>query len=615
MEFLILKENKENTMKTGYVIGKTGTRFLNVSNQSEPYITSEYLVIKDALQGDILAEVIETSILPCVDDSLLPEGCITTFLEKLGFELSKPVFFSKVKILKDLSYPIMPNSEVIPAKYEEISSIISKAKKEDSMVIGIIKGTEHSQKELPKELSNISPLWENGQAIHQKGIPFLLNHHAFREYPHLGLFGSSGSGKSFAMRTILEELMKLRVPALCFDPHYEMKFEGLMKGLGNEFQIDYHNRYEEFVIGKNVGIQFSDLSTLELISLFEFIDGLTEPQRNALEILYEKGDTFEHLQNKINELKNAFELMDSFKSNPKNGYPNLTPLQKELYNTCKDRISGASTLQALGWKCVSLKNTEIFNNNTNGVQAAIRNGKLAIIQGDITRLKMISAYLINKLYQKRRFYIDKDGDFFPPFFIIADEAHNFAPETGKNTPTRSVLRKIGQEARKYGVFLGLSTQRPCNLDSTLLAQLNTKFIFRLNNETDMNVARIEGNLTQLQTSTLPDLSSGNCFISSAILTKTYPIRFRTTFSKAPNVLDPFNELNEMFSYTENELEDILMNYLPIDSMKLGKKIPEIANQLGKTLSTKELIDVLDELARKGMITKTKIPGIGVKYEK
>lgn len=604
-------------MIKGYIVGKTSTKLLNIVNQEKPYIQSEFLIIKDELQGDIPCEVIETNIIPFVEESVLPEGITTRFIEKLGIDVDKVIFMAKVKVLKDLQYPILPSAEVLRAKYEEIATIISKAKPDDSMVVGIIKGTELSQSELPSELQNVAPLWENGSAVNQKGVPLMINHHSFREYPHIGLFGSSGSGKSFAMRVLIEELMKLGVPTLAFDPHNEMRFEGIMNGLDDEFKKDFKSKYNEFVIGENVGIKFADLTFNELATLFDFIDGLTEPQRNALEILYDKGDTLPYLKNKITALKNAFDKVEMQKnSRGKRGDDliSFTPLETELYEQCKTKISGAITLQALSWKCVSLENTGIFVSDISEVKKAMIQGKSAIIRGDITRLQMISSYLISKLYKARRNYIDDDGDYFPPFFTVVDEAHNFAPAEGRQTPTRSILRKIGQEARKYGVFLMLCTQRPKNLDATLLAQLNTKFIFRLTDKTDIEVAKIEGNLSNNQVETLPDLASGNCFVSSAILNKTYPVRFRTTFSKAPNVSDPFDELKIKLSTPSSSIEEVVMKFLPLDTIGVGRKLVDIKKELGYEISPKDVINALESLAEKGLVTKQKVPGIGVKYK-
>lgn len=607
--------------KIGKVLGTAKTRQLNVANQTAPYIQSEYLIINDELQGKLPCEVIETTIIPFANDNVLPDGCVTEFIKAFNFDEKKPLFFAKVKILKELPYPVMPGSEVVHAKYEEISNIIIKANPDDCMVVGIIKGTELSQGELPEKLQNVAPLWEKGSAVKQKGIPLLLNHHTFREYPHIGLFGSSGSGKSFALRVICEELMKLDIPILGFDPHYELKFEGNMEGLDDKFKTDFADKYEEFVIGENVGIRFEDLNTSELLSLFEFVDPLTEPQKNAVESLFEKGETFVTLQKKIVALKEAFEIMDGKKNTGKLTKvvePDLlNAFQSDLYHKYKTKVSGAVSLQALAWKCSALEKTKIFTQNISKVKSAILNRKFAVIRGDIGRLQMISSYLISKLYKARRKYKDDktNEDYFPPFFIVLDEAHNFAPEGNHSTPTKSIIRNIGQEARKYGVFLITCTQVPKSLDGTLLKQLSTKFIFRLADQTDMDVAKRECNLTDAQVSMLPDLSSGNCFVNSPVLNKTYPVRFRTTFTKAPNVEDPFEELKKRTGHIESKLEEVLMDFLPLTTIGMARAHKNIRDAYGGKVEIEDIIACLENMVKKNLILKDDKNGIGIRYDK
>lgn len=598
-----------NDFKKGFVVGMTTLTEVFIVNDEKPYTQSEYLIIKNK-EENVSCEVIETFIVPFANDNLLPKGCTCECIKNINLNLNSTLYFAKVKILTERETPIIPESEVISAKYTDIANIIKNAEDDDSIHIGIIKGTEIAQDELPQELKNVSPLWEKGKAKTQKGVPLLLNYHSFREYPHIGLFGSSGSGKSFALRVLCEELMRLNIPALAFDPHNELKFEGIMEGLDDNFDFNFKSKYEEFVIGENVGIKFEDLNTQELISLYSFVDPLTEPQKNAVEVLYEKGDTFKTFQNKISTLKSGLDKSESKKKET------FTPLEEEMLNKYSKKVSGSASLQALLWKCISLEKTNIFNGNVFEVKNCISKRKIAIIRGDICRLQMISSYLIKKLYKMRRKYVDNNDDFFPPFFTIFDEAHNFAPEGGKNNPIKLLVREIGQEARKYGVFLMLCTQRPNNLDSTLLAQLNTKFFFRLTDSTDIEVAKVSGNLTDLDIKRLPDLSSGTCFLNSAILGKTYPIRFRTTFSKAPNVKDPFEELNTKINFkTPNELERILIKYLPITTIKLGRELINIKKEYGKDISLKEVMDCLDDMVSKNILIKDTSNPIGIKYIK
>src|SRR5262249_15389920 len=49
--------------------------------------------------------------------------------------------------------------------------------------------------------------------------------------------------------------------------------------------------------------------------------------------------------------------------------------------------------------------------------------------------------------------------------------------------------RIAKEGRKYGVFLGLVSQRPAELDSTVISQCNTLFVMRMANDRDQAILR------------------------------------------------------------------------------------------------------------------------------
>src|SRR5215217_3225598 len=56
-------------------------------------------------------------------------------------------------------------------------------------------------------------------------------------------------------------------------------------------------------------------------------------------------------------------------------------------------------------------------------------------------------------------------------------------------PTRKAISRIAKEGRKYGVFLGLVTQRPAELDSTIISQCSTLFAMRMANGRDQGIVR------------------------------------------------------------------------------------------------------------------------------
>jgi hypothetical protein len=75
--------------------------------------------------------------------------------------------------------------------------------------------------------------------------------------------------------------------------------------------------------------------------------------------------------------------------------------------------------------------------------------------------------------------------------FVCEEAHRYAP--GDKSigfgPTRKAISRIAKEGRKYGVFLGLVTQRAAELDATIISQCSTLFAMRMANERDQKVIR------------------------------------------------------------------------------------------------------------------------------
>jgi len=82
-----------------------------------------------------------------------------------------------------------------------------------------------------------------------------------------------------------------------------------------------------------------------------------------------------------------------------------------------------------------------------------------------------------------------DGAF--PLLVVCEEAHRYAPADRAIGfgPTRKAVSRIAKEGRKYGVFLGLITQRPAELDATIISQCSTLFAMRMANDRDQAIVR------------------------------------------------------------------------------------------------------------------------------
>ncbi len=67
-----------------------------------------------------------------------------------------------------------------------------------------------------------------------------------------------------------------------------------------------------------------------------------------------------------------------------------------------------------------------------------------------------------------------------PVFALLEEAHRFAP-AGASVVSTNILKQILSEGRKFGVGIGLITQRPGKLDQDVLSQCMTQIIMRIVN--------------------------------------------------------------------------------------------------------------------------------------
>ena len=78
-----------------------------------------------------------------------------------------------------------------------------------------------------------------------------------------------------------------------------------------------------------------------------------------------------------------------------------------------------------------------------------------------------------------------------PLLLVCEEAHRYVPkdESSGGQAVRKILERIAKEGRKYGVSLGLITQRPSDLAEGVLSQCGTIVSMRLNNDRDQACVR------------------------------------------------------------------------------------------------------------------------------
>jgi len=108
---------------------------------------------------------------------------------------------------------------------------------------------------------------------------------------------------------------------------------------------------------------------------------------------------------------------------------------------------------------------------------------------------------------------DEDEDKIPgPVLIIVEEAHNFVP-AGASSTSKSILKRIASEGRKFGVGLGLVSQRPGKLDSDVLSQCNSMIVLKVVNPYDQgNIEKSAEALSKDLMKELPSLNVGEAVV-------------------------------------------------------------------------------------------------------
>ena len=592
------------------VVGITTNNTFYVGSKERNFRMNEFLAIDDEAQGRLLGEVVEAQtynrFIPLDIGGDFVDSSVLISLKSLGYDLSEDtIYIAKVRLLKEAKYPVLTGSDVNIPSFEELKPIIAKTSREKGLTIGIIKNTEVLYDEMDDELKGVLETFEEEKTEPQKDVPFILNINSMHEYPHIGIFGGSGSGKSFGLRVLLEELMKKKIPTIVLDPHYEMEF-------GDSSNYDFKDKYNKFMVGRDIGVQFSEINGMELKIMLSAVSDLTESMEATVDIIHRKGGTAEGLEALIDNLIEAIDLgRDSIQKEIEmasgeelSHYVHL----EDLLNKYERKVNIMS-LRGIGWRLKQLINQGIFNRNIDLLLNSLMEGKLVVVQGSTKLINTFSTYLLNKTYRLRRDYKDSlsvggNADYFVPFIIVTDEAHNFAPKAIPS-PTKSVLREISQEGRKYGVFLVLATQRPTLLDETITAQLNTKFIFRTVRAQDIDTIRSETDLSPEESKRLPYLTTGDVFVSSAELGRTQYVRIRKADTTSPHKENPFDELKTMRSKLREDEFKIVEDYLPIEETNLMMTAKNISASKGYDVSVEDLKGILERLEESGLVVREK----------
>ncbi|QFY60550.1 DUF87 domain-containing protein [Rhizobium grahamii] len=307
---------------------------------------------------------------------------------------------------------------------------------------------------------------------------------------HFAIVGSTGVGKSTAVSLLLHKAIeadpKLRV--LILDPH-------------NEFAAAFPKH--SVVV---------DTDTLDLpfwlMKLEEFAEVVFRGRTPVPEEL-------DMLRDILPEAKRAFRGSDNSlvrRTTEKSSITADTPVPYRIADLLAlideriGRLEGRSEkpfLRSLKMRIIAAINDPryhfMFSNNTISDTIMETVAEIFRVPGDnkpicTFQLSGIPSEVVNSVASvlcRMAFEIALWSEGAIHMLVVCEEAHRYIPSdpTLGFFPTRQAIARIAKEGRKYGVSLGIITQRPGELDQTILSQCSTLFAMRLANDRDQEIIR------------------------------------------------------------------------------------------------------------------------------
>ena len=385
---------------------------------------------------------------------------------------------------------------------------------------------------LSNESDSESSLEIGRYAIDTDATAYLDGNRFFQR--HASLLGSTGSGKSWSVATILEQAASLpsanlvvfdlhgeyrklsyarhlRVPgpeelgqsdeSLLFLPYWLMNAEELQAMFMDLTEFTAHNQVTKFqdIVVDEKGKRLRELEKTDVLEAFT----LDSPIPFSIE-------------NVIGELRELNEAMETGSSGRQRQGPfhgQFSRLIVRLNSKIADKRYGflfqvPSSAHEYDAMAELVKRLMDFSNSN----ARVKVIDFSEVPADI--LPVIVGLVARIIYQVQ-FWTDPNER--NPIAFVCDEAHTYLPsKDGKDPIERRAIEnfeKIAKEGRKYGVALLVVSQRPSDVSPTILSQCNNVMSLRLTNSTDQwTVKRLMPESLEGLMDTLPILDIGEALV-------------------------------------------------------------------------------------------------------
>jgi uncharacterized protein len=347
---------------------------------------------------------------------------------------------------------------------------------------------------------------------------------------HLAILASTGAGKSYTAGVLVEELMSPynRAAVLIVDPHGEYDTLRSIEGDERFRGEDGYQPQLKIYTHDRIKVRVSSLTEADIKYLLP--EGTSDKMLHYLSQAYRKltaGERGERGTWGYHDLRDA--------------------VTAEKYGE-EDGGRGGSggnvgSIDALLWRLDNRfdRPDSIFSDSEHiPLNELFQPGRCTVLQlSDIEQneQQVVVATLLRRVNKARVATVRQEAEptsdhYLPyPVFSLLEEAHRFAP-AGQTVVSTNILKQILSEGRKFGVGIGLITQRPGKLDQDVLSQCMTQIIMRIVNPIDQDtVAKsVEGAGRQLLDE-LPALTKGQAVISGVGVNTPVMCRIRPRITR------------------------------------------------------------------------------------
>jgi len=356
---------------------------------------------------------------------------------------------------------------------------------------------------------------------------------------HFAILAMTGAGKSNTVAVLVQELFeraKGKMNIVIIDPHGEyvkMRNTHILPAKLNPILIPEEHLAKLLSIGENSSVQKSFL--IYAASTVKYEVKISKKQISGIEYLRK-------IEEKLIEWADI--IANSNGGRITIDYYDGTRWRRKTVKK-DEEMSINRVIEKLRW--FINKNKNILGSNEGMFD--VRNDKINVLPlqkiEDEEAITIVGEFLKRALKERIKAVHGEEVEikaFEKQTLLIIEEAHIFA---AKNLKDRSGywISRIAKEGRKFGVGLGLVSQRPKELNPTVLSQMNTKIILKIVEPTDQKyILESSENVGEDLLQDLPQLSTGEAIIVGSSL----PLPVLVKIKKYDGVLggeDGFKNLN------------------------------------------------------------------------